>query len=198
MLSAAPRAESFWITMGGEFVGYTPGTPPFVNARFLQEHAAGLPAGSIVLLRLGEPGPYVPLAVEECARTFDAMETALGAGDTTRSDAEFNHPPSGARGTGCRLEVSGSGEDFEHYVAVASSLRDVLTANGWDEDINFAADGPVATLSGFRRGNEIALVEAGVSTPGIECPDDVPISACFEDLLPSQMRIEAKVTLTRP
>lgn len=198
MLSAAPRAESFWITSGGEFVGYTPDAPPFVNARFLEEHAAGLSAGSIVLLRLGEPGPYVSLAAQECARTFDAMEAVLGAGETTRSNAEFNHPPSGARGTGCRLEVSGSGEDFEHYVAVAGSLRAVLTANGWEEDMNSAADSPMATLSGFRRGNEIALVEAGVSAPGIECPDDVPISACFEDLSPSQMCIEARVTLTRP
>lgn len=198
MLAAAPRAESFWVTRGGEFVGYTPGAPPFVNARFLEEHAAGVPVGSVVLLRLGEPGPYVPLVAQECARIFDAMEAALGAGETIRSEAEFAHPPSGASGTGCRFEVAGSGEDFDHYVAVARSLRDVLSAEGWDEDINFAADSPVATLSGFHRGDAIALVEAGVSAPGVECPDDVPIGVCFEDLSPSRMRIEASVTLARP
>jgi len=45
-----PDAESYWVTVDGDYVSYVPDAPAFVNARFLTLYADGIPAGTLMLV----------------------------------------------------------------------------------------------------------------------------------------------------
>lgn len=46
-----PAAQSYWVTAEGEFLGYVPGAPSFVNARFLALFSNGhIPAGTTLVV----------------------------------------------------------------------------------------------------------------------------------------------------
>ncbi|MPZ98627.1 MAG: hypothetical protein GEU80_04660 [Dehalococcoidia bacterium] len=46
-----PKATAYWVTAEGEFVGYVPGAPAFVNASFLTLYPGGqIPAGTVLVV----------------------------------------------------------------------------------------------------------------------------------------------------
>lgn len=45
-----PVAESYWVTVDGDYISYVPDAPAFVNARFLTLYADGIPAGTLMLV----------------------------------------------------------------------------------------------------------------------------------------------------
>ena len=131
---------------------------------------------------------------DECDPLRDTIAEEAGGEATTSDDEEFTHEASGASGTGCVLVLEGTGEDYENFVGIASTIEDVLGAAGWTQNPNLLADGPTGTAAGYEKDTAIALVSVDVEPEeGVDCPTDQPITTCFEELEPSQLRYRTEV-----
>ncbi|MCK9487583.1 MAG: hypothetical protein M0R73_12945 [Dehalococcoidia bacterium] len=99
-------------------------------------------------------------------------------------------------GQGCRVLVTGDADELPTFVEVAQALRGALEADGWTEDIQYAADGPTGTASVYEKGEDQVLVSAGVSPkdPSV-CPPDQIISECLEGLEPDEVEVHGSVVL---
>ncbi len=127
---------------------------------------------------------YVPAPVYLAEGIQAAVQDALGAAGVL-SEEPFIDPLTGLGGTGRQVTISGTGVDFASFVAVADTLRQVLEAQGWAEDVSYQADGPTGTAFGYRLDAALALVNVGWEpAPGADCPEDQPISDC--DLAPEE------------
>ena len=102
----------------------------------------------------------------------------------------------GTPGQGCRVMVLGDGDDLPTFVEVSQALRAALEADGWQEDIQFAADGPTGTQTVYTKGEQQVLVAAGVSpTDPSACPSDQVISECLEGLEPDEVLVQGSLVL---
>jgi tetratricopeptide (TPR) repeat protein len=129
-------------------------------------------------------GDLQPLSPAVCDDLANAMSQALGV-DVATVEAPFQDYVSGKAGTGCQATATGTGLDFESFVAVADTLREMLRYQRWREDFMYAADGPTGTGTGFRRAGELCLLTVGWEpSADANCPQDQPISAC--QLTPEQ------------
>jgi hypothetical protein len=127
-----------------------------------------------------------------CSDLAEAMGQALGV-ETSLVEAPFQDYVTGQAGTGCQAAVTGAGWDF---VAVTQSLRAMLTAQGWQEDMMHAADGPTGTAVGFRQGDGLCLLSVEWKpSPDANCPSDKPISDC--QLKPEQRLYSASLNCAR-
>jgi hypothetical protein len=125
-----------------------------------------------------------PVDAAECEAIQTAVAGELGV-DLTTGQAPFVSEITDLHGTACTITATGTGEDFGNFVDVAQSIRDILTAEGWTENITYLADGPTGTASGYELDNKLALVRVGWEpSDDADCPDDEPISNC--ELEPSQ------------
>lgn len=126
----------------------------------------------------------VPLDADTCADLADSMAAELGV-EVATADADFADYITGEGGTGCDTTASGTGVDFESYVAVADSLKAILAADGWAEDMNYAADGPTGTATALNKDSALCLLSVNwAPSDDADCPEDQPISAC--ELEPEQ------------
>lgn len=151
----------------------------------------------------GGPGigaiSWEALPADECDRLRDTIAEEVGGEATTSDDEEFTHEASGASGTGCVLVLEGTGEDYANFVEISRTIEQVLTSNGWTQNINLLADGPTGTAAGYEKDGAIALVSVDVEPEeGVDCPTDQPISTCFEELEPSQLRYVTEVIFAQP
>jgi tetratricopeptide (TPR) repeat protein len=112
------------------------------------------------------------------------MAQTLGV-DVATAEAPFQDYVSRKAGTGCQVIATGTGLDFENFMAVADTLREMLRYQGWREDTMYVADGPTGTGTGFQRASELCLLTVGWEpSADANCPQDQPISAC--QLAPEQ------------
>jgi hypothetical protein len=132
---------------------------------------------------------YSPLALEECEMLRAEVEELLGTSVVlSQLPAPFRALGNEQVGFSCRLHSGGTGEDFTNFVEVATNLAALLEEQGWTQDMQYVADSPTATVLGLRRVNDLAVVQVGWEpAPGVECPEDQPISVCAEELEPAQM-----------
>jgi hypothetical protein len=132
---------------------------------------------------------YSPLPLEECERLRAEVEEVLGAPVLlSQLPAPFRALGDDQDGFSCRLHSGGTGEDFSNFVEVAAALTAWFEGQGWTQDMQYVADSPTATILGLRRGDDLAVVQVGWEpAPGVECPEDQPISVCAEELEPAQM-----------
>ena len=129
-------------------------------------------------------GGYQPLDAADCADLADAMSKSVGVKVTTGT-AAFADYVGGDSGSGCQITATGTGADFENYPKTAASLKEILQAKGWEENIQYAADGPTSTAAGFQQENRLCLLQVGWQpSEDADCPTDQPISAC--ELAPEQ------------
>jgi tetratricopeptide (TPR) repeat protein len=129
-------------------------------------------------------GALQPLSPSMCDDLSNAMAQALGV-DVATAEAPFQDYVSGKAGTGCQATATGTGLDFENFMVVADTLREMLGYQGWQEDFMYAADGPTGTGTGFRRAGALCLLTVGWEpSEDANCPQDQPISAC--QLAPEQ------------
>ncbi len=129
-------------------------------------------------------GSYQPLNSVDCTDLADAMANTIGVKVETDT-AAFDDYVGGDSGSGCQMMATGTGDDFESYSQVADALEEMLTARGWIEDVQYAADGPIGTATGFQEENGLCLLRAGWEpSEDADCPSDQPISAC--ELAPKQ------------
>jgi hypothetical protein len=148
----------------------TPAPPPTATA---------VPAETAVA-----EGDFQPLSPAACSDLASAMAQMLGV-EVMTAEAPFQDYVSGKAGTGCRTTATGTGLDFESFVVVAKSLRDILEGQGWYGDMMYVADGPAGTAAGFRKANGLCLLSVNWEpSEDADCPPDQPISAC--QLAPEQ------------
>jgi len=129
-------------------------------------------------------GDLQPLNPAVCDDLANAMAQTLGV-DVATAEAFFQDYVSGKAGTGCQAIATGTGLDFENFMAVADTLREMFRYQGWREDSMYAADGPTGTATGFQRASELCLLTVGWEpSEDANCPQDQPISEC--QLAPEQ------------
>ena len=123
-------------------------------------------------------GSYQPLDSAECTDLADAMSKTVGV-DVTTETAAFDDYVKSEKGSGCQATATGTGADFESFPVVAAALKEMLAAKGWDEDMQYAADGPTGTGAGFHEESRLCLLRVGwAPSEDADCPSDQPISAC--------------------
>ncbi len=133
-------------------------------------------------------GVYQPLDAETCGALADAMTQTLGV-EVVTEQAPFQDYIGGGFGVGCQMTARGSGLDFESFPVVAEALKAMLGEGGWEEDIQYAADGPTGTASGLRQANGLCLMRVNWNpAEDANCPADQPIAVC--DLAPEQKLYE--------
>jgi len=99
-------------------------------------------------------------------------------------------------GDGRRVLVFGSAADLPTFVEVQQTLRGILEDDGWTEDIAYAADGPTGTLSVWTKGDDTAVVSAGVAPRDPSaCPPDQVISACLSELDPADLDVQGSISV---
>lgn len=132
---------------------------------------------------------YVPIDPAQCDALQTTVQTTLNVADTaiSRVDAaDFQDYISNTTGQGCQIVVTGTGNDFPHFVEVATGLRNALAAQGWVEDPDYGADGPTGTAFAMRQDDLFSLVSVEwTPSESAECPPDRPIMECV--LPPDQM-----------
>ncbi len=129
-------------------------------------------------------GTYKPLDPAACSDLADGVSETVGVKAETEQTA-FDDYVSNETGTGCQATAAGTGADFESVPAVASALSEMLEARGWEEDMQYNADGPTGTATAFHLENALCLLHVGWEpSEDADCPSDQPISAC--ELAPEQ------------
>jgi len=99
-------------------------------------------------------------------------------------------------GDGRRVLVFGTAADLPTFVEIQQTLRGILEADGWIEDTQYAADGPTGTLSVWTKGEDMAVLAAGVAPqdPSV-CPADQIIGACLEGLDPATINVQGSISV---
>jgi putative hemolysin len=125
-----------------------------------------------------------PLDPAACGDLANAVVQTLGV-EAAMAEAPFQDRVGGETGTGCQVTATGTGLDFEDHWIVFQELAEMLTAQGWREDMAYQGGGPTGTLSGFRRNGELCLLLVGWDpSEDADCPTDQPIGMC--ELTPEQ------------
>ena len=138
-------------------------------------------------------GAATPLAAEACTTLQSAVVEALGVAIEQKDAVPFTSAFGDLTGESCRLNATGTGENFTNFVDVAQKLTALLTGQGWTQDMSDVADGPTGTVIGLRHtsadnGNQLAILAVNWEpAPDVTCPQDQPITACAEQLKPAQM-----------
>lgn len=102
----------------------------------------------------------------------------------------------GVAGDGRRVLVFGTAADLPSFVEIEETLRGILVEDGWTEDTQLAADGPTGTLSVWNKGDDTAVLGAGVSPQDPSaCPADQIIGECLESLEPSEINVQGSITV---
>lgn len=136
-------------------------------------------------------GAYLPLDPAACSDLADALSETVGVKAATEQSV-FDDYVSNETGTGCQATAAGTGTDFESVPVVASALKEMVEAQGWEEDMQYNAGGPTGTGTAFRLENGLCLLHVGWEpSEDADCPADQPISAC--KLTPEQQ--EYTITL---
>lgn len=100
-------------------------------------------------------------------------------------------------GEGCRVMVRGTAEELPTFVEVATTLRGILEARGWTEDMQYAADGPAGTIAVFTDAADGIAVLAASTSPSepTVCPPDQIIGECLDGLDPSQVIVQGEIVV---
>ena len=137
-----------------------------------------------------------PLSPEVCGGFAVDMETILGV-DVTVVEEPFWDYLTERSGTGCWIHATGTGVDFPDGLAFVNNIGDTLRAQGWEDDWNYAAEGPYESLSGYWLEDSLCLLHAEM-LPSIEagCPPDQPINTC--ELTPEQQLFTFSLNCAQP
>lgn len=142
------------------------------------------------------PISYEPAPDAECDAILGAVESRLVSGTFERGEEAFATAQAGVTGRACTLLITGTAATLDSPAHVAAVATGVLAEAGWIEDGAFAADGPAGTETVYRSPGKLALVSAQAApAEGTTCPEDQPISACFDTLDPELIGIAAIVAV---
>jgi hypothetical protein len=137
----------------------------------------------------------VPEASDSCSEVAQAMAGMFPEGNLVEDIGRYS--VGDVAGEGCRTLVFGDADEMPSFVEVAQTLAAFLVDAGWQEDAAFAADGPTGTVSGFTRGDELAVVAAGVApSDHAACGADEIIGDCLARLAPSEVTVQGSIIVS--
>lgn len=106
-----------------------------------------------ILQVLEEPkAAFKPLPEKEASRVQEAVFKALGVEARFEPGVLFRDHVNGGQGPGSRITMKGTGARFQGLESIAHRVLSALKDLGWEEDIAYAADGPLGTATGLRKG----------------------------------------------
>ncbi len=131
--------------------------------------------------------PVVPLSGSACGDLLVAVSEALGLEGRLENPVPFFEPSRRAFGEACRITLQGTGDRLPETREVAETVRSVVEDLGWREDAAYAADGPLGTAAGFRKGTGILLLRVIVEpSEEVGLLSNRPVST--ELLLPEELQ----------
>ncbi len=131
---------------------------------------------------------------EQCDAAQTIMEQTLKVSATVVV-TDVLDPQTNTSKPGCQIVAHGTGQEFTSPSNTMRKLIDAFGMQGWQEDTNYVADGPVGTATGIRKNGTLGLLNVGwMPAPEANCPQDQPIDAC--ELTPEQHLYE--ITLSLP
>lgn len=136
---------------------------------------------------------YEPLGEAECRALLEAVaETART--EVALADAPLSSLP-GAGGTACQLTGTANAASSGAWNGTFERLSALLSENGWTNDQQLIqADGPTGSVTGFRKGDAIAVLSTQLTDDTTrQCPQDQPIAAC--DLPPEKQNYTITIEL---
>ena len=140
-----------------------------------------------------EPADFEPLPGSECDELSQEMSSVLGVEFSLTKEVSFQDFVTGTSGMGCAMSATGDGNDFENQGIVSQDVTLRLGSLGWSPDMQYAADGPTGTVVGFRKDNQLCLLDASwEASADAECDPDRPISEC--ELTPEQQQFDIVLT----
>lgn len=128
---------------------------------------------------------------------IEALVRASFPGMTPMLDATA-FEADGQTSEGCRVLVVGNADELPSFIDVAGALRTALEGDGW-EATDYVADGPAATQMLYTKGDQQALIAAGVSPKDPSaCPADQLIGDCLDSLEADEILVQGSVIVAVP
>ncbi|MEX2445721.1 MAG: polysaccharide lyase family 1 protein [Dehalococcoidia bacterium] len=124
--ASVPGVMSLWTAEGGEFVGYSPGAPAFVNAEFLEVFPGGdIPSGTplVVVVRAGETAPPPPPPAQG---TPEVSTSSLDFGEVCVWCSESLSLQVSADGGVTLRDIRVTGEGSEQFIVRQSCAQRTL------------------------------------------------------------------------
>ena len=154
--------------------------------RWRLRSAAGVAAALFVISESSAPetasAQEVAQACESIAQVIaDVPSLVLSATDSLVHDDR-----TGRIEAGCQFRLTGQVSAFRGTTSPDDLLRQVLTAQGWKEDLGYTADGPDGSAYALVKGTTMCLVRAswdgGDPTDSSYVPEDgyELVFGCFE------------------
>jgi hypothetical protein len=126
---------------------------------------------------------YSPVSTEVCQILQELASQSIGLAFSMDMNGYFADPLTGETGKGCVLTAMATGMKFSDPASVRSVLVNGFL--GWNEQINYQADGPTGASTAMTRDMGLLLIVVEwIPSPDANCPADQPISAC--NLTPEQ------------
>lgn len=120
-----------------------------------------------------------PLPMELCDDQAQAMAHVFNDMVPIMDELPLTDPVTGATGTGCMMLITGVGTQFPGLTAIVAQLGDMLAEQGFTEDPELQADGPMGTSAGYRKDDQMCQASASWTPLDIaSCPSGVPIWTC--------------------
>ncbi len=128
-----------------------------------------------------------PISDEACNALTAAVGQNLGVTGEISQVAFEDEIVSHLSGTGCGIEFSVSGVNFEDPSKTLPIVGEALKAQGWQEDPLYMAIGLMGEIRGYRSGNGLCrLWINGHATDSDLCADHATINTCWPTLAPEQ------------
>ena len=154
------------------------GVPDAPDGRF-----AGYMASESCIVSNWADGPYMVPSSDLCQMLEGIAQETLEIPFVMNMNDSFTDYIGGETGGGCTILAQVTGDQLTSQNNVIESLKNAFM--GWEEDINYMADGPTGSATALRRDMALMLLNSNWEpVAGVSCPDDQPISAC--ELTPAE------------
>lgn len=163
------------------FIGYLMALPTALilnNTPGMISPNGSEPTGTQAIIAQTSSPRYQPLPAATCNQLKQEMSRVLNV-RVMMKRSTFQDFINRGRGTSCQLTVTGNGQQFKDVDYVLRQMSEMLTKQGWGNAPNYVADGPTGVARGFRKGNNLAVLNIEWEpSADANCPNDQPISDC--------------------
>jgi hypothetical protein len=134
---------------------------------------------------------YGPVSAEVCQILQELASQSIALSFSMDPNGYFADPLTGETGKACVLTAMATGMQFSDPASVKSNLVNGFL--GWEEQVNYQADGPTSSGTAMTRDMGLMLINVEwIPSPDANCPADQPISAC--NLAPEQKMYTIQVS----
>jgi hypothetical protein len=104
----------------------------------------------------------IPEKVRASCGAIAASLVGYPALEVRKSEGEIRDLRDGSERPGCRVQVFGPTSGIAGEVWPDDAIRRIMSEDGWEEDLRYAADGPGTTSFALRKNGILCLFSGGV------------------------------------